>query len=167
MPGKSAKEKKREKIMLGLIGVGVIVFLIIDPYYFIWKDPPVSEQTIVAPVVTQQIGDIKPAAKKKTTETPEKVSKGRIKIEREKIDLEGWQRDPFVQGRPDIEDEELVATMKLGIISVRGNDRMASINSQTVRPGDDIKGMKVDRIESNYVVLSTTQGRDYILTWEK
>ncbi|MCF7810826.1 hypothetical protein K9N50_07540 [bacterium] len=167
MPEKSAKEKKREKIMLGLIGVGVIVFLILDPYYFIWKKPPVPEETTKAPVATQKIADIKTVTKKKSTETKEKVSKGRLKIEHEKIDLEGWHRDPFVQGRPDIEDEELIASMKLGIISVTGNDRMALINSQAVRPGDDIKGMKVDRIESNYVVLSTEQGRDYILTWEK
>ncbi|NQU04491.1 MAG: hypothetical protein HQ568_00250 [Calditrichaeota bacterium] len=167
MPTKSEKAKKREKIMMGLIGVGVIVFLILDPYYFIWRDPPVPEETTTAPAVVQKIGDIKPKKVKKGVKSTDQISKGRLMIEREKIDLEGWRRDPFVQGRPDIEDEELITSMKLGIISVRGNDRMALINSQAVRPGDDVSGMKVDRIEANYVVLSSVHGREYILTWEK
>ncbi len=166
MPTKSEKEKKREKIMLGLIGVGVAVFLILDPYYFIWKDPPVPEET-TAPIVVQKISDIEQTKVKKGAQSTGQISKGRIMKEYEKIDLEGWRRDPFVQGRPDIEDEELIASMKLGIISVRGNDRMALINSQAVRPGDDISGMKVDRIEANYVVLSSVHGLEYILTWEK
>ncbi len=81
--------------------------------------------------------------------------------------LVGWVRDPFVKGRPDLDEQALIETMKLGVISVLGNDRMALINSQPVRVGDNINGMVIDRIGTDYVILSSVRGRDYTLTWEK
>ncbi len=32
--------KKNEKLMLAGIGVMIVVFIVMDPYYFIYKDPP-------------------------------------------------------------------------------------------------------------------------------
>jgi type II secretory pathway component PulC len=56
--------------------------------------------------------------------------------------------------------------MKLGAISVRGNDRYALINSRVMRSGDEIGGMTIERIERDRVILSAG-GRNYTLTWEK
>lgn len=163
---KTEQEKKRERLMLALIGVLVLIFIIMDPYNFIGKKSEVTETQEETQAITVQTANIPstlgiPDTRKEIRQT------SNDSIEREKTSFEGWVRDPFVQGRPDLDEQTLIETLKLGVISVQGNDRMALINSKPVRAGDEILGMVVSRIGVDYVILSSGHGRDYTLTWEK
>jgi len=157
--------KKKEKRMLIAIGILIAAFIVMDPYY-LWKTPPEkpgSSKQKKADTGKKDAGEkeAKPvgkAARKMTAET--------VKIPRERIPLEGWKRDPFVQARPDLDEADMISQMRLGAITVRGNNRMALINSKVVRVGDMILGMEVGSIETDRVVLKTGN-RSYTLTWER
>lgn len=144
--------------MLILIGISIIVFIIMDPYYFIWKTP----ETPAGKTTTTE----KPAAPKKEKSTPvaltnEKTSaKPRRKIER--ADFAEWGRDPFVQEQRFLEQPKELNRLKLSGISLRGKDHYALINTRIVRVGDDIEGMTVSAIEPDRVILKY-QGKQHIL----
>ena len=154
---------KKEKTLLGITGICVLAFLIVDPFYF-WRTQPVEETGDSKP---KQESIIKPAVEKNlvSAESPLKVEPLK-QTQRDKINFDEWHRDPFVMARPDLDAEGSIAGMKLGMISVRGEDRMALINAKPVRVGDNVGGMKVSSIESDRVTLETGI-RSYTLTWEK
>ncbi len=153
--------KKNEKVMLILIGISVVVFIVMDPYYILWKKPPVPESAPadttkkVAQAVASAVGKVVSGAA---------VPSSSGRAAREPVLYSNWGRDPFVQARRYIDDESTVAALKLGGISVRGEDRYALINKQIVRPGDEIGGMYVERIEKDRVIISR-EGRSFVLTW--
>ena len=150
-----ASLKKNEKIMVVLILVAVAAFVILDPYHIIRSAPDEATRSSTP-------------RKKQVKETKDKKPTGvdDFGITTERILLEGWRRDPFVQTRPELEEDAMISTLKLTAISVRGNDRMAMINSKPVRIGDEIKGLLVSRIESGRVTLQSGDN-SYTLTWER
>ncbi len=148
--------KKKEKIMMGLAGAVLIYMVIDDPYYIIWKSPPGSEPTGQT-TTTQPI-------------TPGEADAAIVRSEPgkhvwDKVEYTGWGRDPFVQTRRYVDQAAELSDLKLGVISVKGDSRMALINSKPVKEGDLIGGMTVERIEKDRVIL-TIQGLSYTLTWE-
>ncbi|MBM3326492.1 MAG: hypothetical protein FJY65_05875 [Calditrichaeota bacterium] len=154
--------KKNEKVMVTLIGVSVIVFVAMDPYYIIWKKKPSSTTT---PADTTHKAAAAPGAAIVDKLQPQAARvTGVGRPQREPVPYTNWGRDPFVQARRYIDDETTVAELKLGGISVRGEDRYALINKQIVRQGDEIAGMSVERIEKDRVIISRG-GRSFILTW--
>ncbi len=154
--------KKKDKIMLALIGASVIVFAVMDPYYFIWKSPPGAEavpppvQFISAPVPGVVVGGVSPAG----------GARPAAMLKRERIPLDGWGSDPFVQPRRQSNMVSRLEELRLGVISVKGGDRYALINSKVVKAGDDVAGFKIARIDKDRVIL-TSDGQDYLLTWEE
>jgi len=160
--------RKNEKAMLVLIGVALVVFVAMDPYYLVWKKkplPPAKEekrqgaQTATAPAKTAAGAVV---AKATGGEAFQRTST----VATERMPFEGWRRDPFVQTRAYLDERVDLSDLKLGAISVRKQDRYALINSRVVRMGDIISGMVVDRIERDRVVL-VSGGRSYTLTWER
>ncbi len=139
--------------MLIAIAVVVVAFLILDPYY-LWRTPP--DQAVAA----------KKESKDKKSESGIAEADTVWPFFQERISLNEWGRDPFVQARPDLDTEGLFSDLKLGVISVKGDDRMAMINSKSVRVGDLINGLKVTSIESGRVILQSGE-ISYTLTWEK
>lgn len=92
--------KKNEKIMLAGIGVMIVVFIVMDPYYFIYRDPP--EATPSAPTTGNKPkpaagGGAKPVQSAKPTEPAAPVVDDRPK--REPVVFNNWGRDPFVQAK--------------------------------------------------------------------
>lgn len=155
--------KKNEKTMLVVIGIVVIAFAVMDPYY-LWKTKPEPELTEKQKQRKEQ--KEKQAADKGTV-TQKRVIVGQIRfIPENPIPLKGWGRDPFVQARPDLDEEDILDKLRLSAISVQGDSRMALINSNLVRVGDIINGMKVNSILTDRVIL-TSGNRTYQLTWEK
>ena len=145
--------KKNEKIMLVVIAAAAVAFLILDPYN-LWREP--AAETVAA----------KKDSKKNTSPVVSAAADTTWPFSQERITLNKWGRDPFVQARPDLDMDETISDLKLGVISIRGDDRMAMINSKPVRVGDRINGLRVDRIESGQVILSNST-LEYTLTWEK
>ncbi len=145
--------KKNEKVMLIAIVVVVVAFLILDPYY-LWRTPP--DKAVV----------VKKESKDKKSENGTAEADTGWSFSQERISLKEWGRDPFVQARPDLDVEALFGDLKLGVISVKGDDRMAMINSKSVRVGDEVNGLKVTSIESGRVILQSDE-ISYTLTWEK
>ena len=149
--------------MLVMIGVIVIAFAIIDPYYF-WKTPPEPELTEKQKNRKEQKEKL---AVDKETATPKKTITEQTRfIPKDPIPLKGWGRDTFVQARPDLDEENILKKLRLSAISVQGDSRMALINSKLVRVGDVINGLKVNSIETDRVILASGN-HTYQLTWEK
>jgi len=156
--------KKSEKMMLVGIGIMVIVFIIMDPYYFIYRTPPVEE--VAAPPGKAAA----PAAQ--AVVPPKGGAKGAVAggnlaeaaPKRPRTEFAEWSRDPFMQVRRSADETSSINSLKLEGISVRGKDRYALINSQIMHPGNIIEGMTVVRIEKDFVLL-THGGRTYTLTW--
>jgi len=147
--------KKNEKIMIILILVAVAAFVILDPYHIIRSDD--SDTTKKSASRQKQVKE--KASEKIGGETD-------LSGEMERISVSGWKRDPFVRTRPDLEEDALISTLRLSAISVKGEDRMAMINSKPVRVGDTIKGLEVRKIESGKVTLQSGEN-SYTLTWER
>ena len=155
--------KKNEKRMLVIIGVIVIAFVVMDPYY-LWKTKPEPELTEKQKKRKEQKEKL---VADKETVTPKKTITEQTRfIPRDPIPLKGWGRDPFVQARPDLDEGSILDKLRLSAISVQGDSRMALINSKLVRVGDVINGLKVNSIETDWVIL-TSGNRTYKLTWEK
>ncbi|NQT35594.1 hypothetical protein HQ587_10425 [bacterium] len=155
--------KKNEKVMLVMIGIVVIVFAVMDPYY-IWKTKPEPELTEKQKERKEQKEKL--AAAKETATQKRTVTEQTKFIPKDPIPLKGWGRDPFVQARPDLDEENILGKLRLSAISVQGDSRMALINSKLIRVGDVINGLKVNSIETERVIL-TSGNRTYQLTWEK
>jgi len=164
--------KKNEKIMLAGIGVMIIVFIVMDPYYFIYKDPPVPEAATPVGAEKPGVRHTKPAATPPQKGTkPAKGGKGEPVAEpmvdnrpkREPIQFNQWGRDPFIQTKRSYDDQQAISGLKLGGISTKGADSYVLINKQILRVGDGIEGLIVSRIESDRVHLSKG-GQTYILT---
>jgi len=167
--------KKSEKIMLAGIGVMIVVFIVMDPYYFIYRKPPVVES---APATGAAGASAKSATQAATPATPAPAGNQRGAVsavvapappvdkrpKREPIQFSQWGRDPFLQLRRGVEETSSINSLKLGGISVTGKDRYALINSQIMHTGDVIQGMTIARIEKEFVLL-THGGRTYTLTW--
>ena len=154
--------KKNEKIMLILIGAAVIFFVVMDPYYIVWRTPPGAEAPppLVQTVKTGVLGVMPAASAKGGPVRPV------TELAREKIPLEGWGRDPFMRTRGVSDRVNRLDELRLGVISVRGDERYALINSRVVRVGDEIAGFRIARIEKDRVIL-TLDGQDYLITWEE
>ncbi len=155
--------KKNEKVMLVMIGVVVIAFAIMDPYYF-WKTKPEPELTEKQKKRKEQKEKL--AADKETVTPKIAITKQTRFIPKDPIPLKDWGRDPFVQARPDLDEENILSKLRLSAISVQGDSRMALINSKLVRVGDVINGLKVNSIDADRVILASGN-RTYQLTWEK
>ena len=156
---------KRDKVLFAIIGASIVLFTVMDPYYFIWRSPPVAGggggdgggkiETKVSSAVSavkQSLGIERPS--------------GPVRRLRDlkRMEFEGWGRDPFVQMQRGETYYKALDKMKLSGISVRGKNRFALINSEIVKPGDIIGGMKVVTIERDKVILSM-DGNNYTLTW--
>jgi len=155
--------KKNEKVMMVLVGAVLLGFVALDPYYLIWKKkplPPAKGEAKPVAAATAAAGSA--AGKGAVAAAPQRTPT----VAAERIALEGWRRDPFVQTRAYLDQQLDLSELKLGAISVRKQDRYALINSRVVRTGDIISGMRVDRIERDRVVL-VSGGREYTLTWER
>ncbi len=167
--------KKNEKLMLAGIGVMVVVFVAMDPYYFIYRDPP--ETTSEEPAKGAKTGGEKAKVDNaKAEKAPAKQAKSNHgskheqaaepapdnRPKREPVVFNSWGRDPFVQTKQTIDDAQAVSGLKLSGISVKGDDSYALINKQIVRTGDAIEGMIVSRIEADRVMLSKG-GQTYTL----
>ena len=105
--------KKNEKIMIIVILAAVAAFVILDPYH------------IIRPAPDKKAASSKRKQAKKTDETKSEVDDGAYTAER--IELEGWKRDPFVQTRPDLDQDAMISTLKLTAISVRGIENGAKV----------------------------------------
>lgn len=161
--------KKNEKIMLAGIGVMVVVFIVMDPYYFIYKDPPdpTADTKGAGKKGAAPAKEVRHAPKPKTQ--PAKGAKEEAvessedkRPKREPIQFENWGRDPFVQARRSFDDAQAISGLRLGGISTKGADSYALINKQILRIGDSIEGLIVTRIESDRVLLSKG-GQTYVL----
>ncbi len=182
-----AKLKKNEQIMLGVIGIMIVVFIIMDPYYFIYRHPPVEKPDSLAvgakpgakPVAGKPPAGAPPASvpgvpagampavgAAASTQTAQKrpVPPPIVRIRREPIHFATWGRDPFAQTHRQFDEAAAITNFSLGGISVRGEDRYALVNSQIVRVGDNIGGMQISRIEKDYVILNRGK-QTYTLTW--
>lgn len=145
--------KKNEKIMLGVIGAALVLFVAMDPYYFIWKDTPMPESEKKA-VKVDTVAHI-----------PEFQAQNPVKRHNyQRAGFKGWGRDPFLQTKRSLEMSASIGEMKLTGISVSGNDRFALINSRILREGDTIEGMLVSKIYANRVIMSL-DGRSFTLNW--
>jgi len=166
--------KKNEKLMLAVIGVMIIVFIVMDPYYFIYRKPPEdTPPAAVAGKTPNGAATVAPTAAVAPTQaasTPVASAVGGAgaggtpRIKREPMPFANWGRDPFLQIHRGAEDVTALSTLKLGGISVRGTDRYALINSQITHIGDAVGGLTVARIEKDFVLL-TRGGQTYTLTW--
>jgi len=164
--------KKNEKIMLAAISILIVIGVIMDPYYIIWKDPPVPEET--TPVPGAKPGaPAQPAAKPAAKPAPAKpgaapqagaaaVADSRPKSD--PIPFVNWGRDPFIQVKRQADEATAISALSLSGISVKGKDRYALINSQIIHTGDMIGGFTVAKIEKDFVLL-TRGGQTYTLTW--
>ncbi len=145
---------KRDKVLLGLTGIAVIFFIIVDPYYFIWKSPPEPETPGGA-----NPDSIKVAVAGKSTVA------AIAQPARKRVQLEEWGRDPFVQEQQHLDFVKTASDLKLTGISLRGRDRYALINSKIVKVGDEIGNMIVAAIKEDRVILKKN-GRDFIIQLE-
>ena len=145
---------KRDKIMLGLIGSAIVFFIIMDPYYFIWKSPPLPEAPGGAGMDSIQ-----------TVVEGQSVVVTITRPTRKRIKLEEWGRDPFVQEQQYFNLVKSAGNYKLTGISLRGRDRFALINSKIVKVGDEIGNMTVAAIKEDRVILKKN-GRDITLQLE-
>ncbi len=150
-----AEISKRDKILLALIGASVIFFVIMDPYYMIWKKPPEPKPAEGVPADSQAVTDQTAQSQVQTANRPVK-----------RITFEGWGRDPFTRVRYDFDQTKLVDNLKLSGISLRGSNSFALINSKIVKVGDEIEGMKVVAIKEDRVILRY-KGREIIVTLVK
>jgi len=163
--------KKSEKLMLAGIGVMIIVFIVMDPYYFIYRTPPVEEEVPVKGAVGAGAPALTPSATPAGNQRAASGAPAAAAVappdnrpKREPIQFSQWGRDPFLQVRRGAEETSAFSRLSLGGISVTGKDRYALINSQIMHTGDVIEGMTVARIEKEFVLL-THGGRTYTLTW--
>jgi hypothetical protein len=174
--------KKSEKLMMAGVGVAVVVFVIMDPYYIIYKTAPEDPALIAAREAkakkaaaagTTEAGKAKPDAKapvkgkasgkgKKAEEEPPPPEPEKPK--RDPIKFANWGRDPFIQMRRNLDDEQALSNLKLSGLSIRGSDRYAIINSQILRVGDTVEGMTITKIEQDKVTLHRN-GDTYSLRW--
>lgn len=140
--------------MLGLIGAAIVFFIIMDPYYFIWKTPPVPEESAGVGADSVQ------------TAVPEKRAVvAYASPKKKRINLEDWGRDPFVQEQQHLDFVKSAGNLKLTGISLRGRDRFALINSKIVKVGDEIGHMTVAAIKKDRVILNKG-GRDITIQLE-
>lgn len=172
--------KKNEKLMLAGIGVMIIVFIAMDPYYFIYRKPPVEEPAAPpagakptglpppaaqSPAVANAAATVANVAGKVTGQLAAVITGAeQSKPKRERIPFTNWVRDPFAQSMRSLDDQLSVSTLKLGGISVRGGVKYALINSQVMREGDMIGGLTLSKIEKDRVLLSKGS-ISYTLTW--
>ncbi len=163
--------KKTEKLMLAGIGVMVVVFIAMDPYYFIYRDPP--EIATAVPVAGAKPGAPTAQTAKQPAAKPTKPGKGSKeevdateivdnRPKREPVVFNNWGRDPFVQEKRSYDDVQVISGLTLNGISRKGEDSYALINKQIVRVGDAIEGLTVSRIEPDRVLLSKG-GQTYVL----
>ena len=157
--------------MLGLIGVSIVVFVWMDPYYFMWRKeaPPAPPSKPGAAAKPGAPAAAAAPAQSGAAATPAQPAAPVIpptqarRNTRPPVEFTDWARDPFIQARRFVDDQSQASGFKLEGVSVRGKDRYALINTQILRVGDTIGAMSVIKIEKDRVTLSRN-GRDFVLT---
>ncbi len=155
--------QKREKILLSLAGIAVLIFLFTNLLPMLKKDKPASTpapSTLSRPQTTL------------TAKTPLGSQQDRVKLKSYSTNVAWnleWKSDPFVYAPPlpeeeelseedaddeDVQEEETVThEFELNGISWLNNRPTVLINDQILRPGEVIQGWVLSDVKPEYVIL--------------
>jgi hypothetical protein len=148
--------QKREKILLGLAGIAVLIFAATKVIPMLSKDKPAASTATAT--VAQQVTASLPA--RSATASVKRVPLKSYST-RTAWNLE-WKSDPFVYSEvpedekpEEVEEipEETSLHFELNGISWLNNKPTVLINDQIMKPGDTIEGYTLSLVKPEYVIL--------------
>ncbi|MGC9513598.1 MAG: hypothetical protein ACP5D8_08220 [Fidelibacterota bacterium] len=149
--------QKREKILLGLAGIAVLIFAATKVIPMLSKDKPAAPtvSTTVAQQVTASLPAQSAAASVKRVPLKSYSTRTAWNLE--------WKSDPFVYSEKPEEEtaiakveeipEETSHHFELNGISWLNNKPTVLINDQILKPGDTIEGYTLSLVKPEYVIL--------------
>ena len=136
--------QKREKILLGVMGAAVTIFLLNQ---FVFTKKPLAKSSVRGK---------KPAIVQRVNRFAQKVTFAKPKHRRELKAIGGWKRDPFIGAfTPALLDSMGFKKPQLYVlkaISWKNGDAYVLINDDIIKVGETLNGLTVLRVDGNRAI---------------